>query len=94
MTTLSLLPFGTSGFCLMLMSDATHDLTIGTLDTVNCFQSTNRDPNKHVVIHTSPFYMTWFRKEFPPIKLDSSPSSHFVMQLLKGLQGKKSIGRG
>ena len=52
---------GASGFRLTLMFAATHDLTIGTLDAVNCFQSTNRKPSKRLTIHTPPYYMSWFK---------------------------------
>ena len=82
-----------SGLRLTLMAASVFDLTIGTLDAVNCFQSTNREPSKRLTIHTPPFYMSWFKKEFPHIQVDHFPSGHYVLQLLKGLQGDKSIGR-
>ena len=84
---------GASGLRLTLMAASAFSLTIGSLDAVNCFQSTNREPSKRLTIHTPPFYMSWFKKEFPHIKLEHSPSGHYVLQLLKGLQGDKSIGR-
>ena len=84
---------GASGFRMALMFATVHELEIGTLDAVNCFQSTNRAPEQRLVIHTPPFYMGWFRKQFPHMELQHSPSGQYVLQLLKGLQGNKAIGR-
>ena len=40
-----------------------------------------------------PRYMQWFQANYPKVKLDKSPSNKYVLQLLRGLQGDKSIGR-
>ena len=74
---------------------ASEDLTIAIIDVVNCFQSTLIPAEERVIISMPPLYKRWFNKKYPNVKLEPSPSASgkYVLQLMNGLQGDKSIGR-
>ena len=76
-----------------LIYAAVYCLRLGITDVVNCFQSTLIPEEKRVITSVPPYYMSWFRREFPEIKLEHSPSGRYVLQAMKGLQGDKQIGR-
>jgi hypothetical protein len=40
-----------------------------------------------------PHYKAWFKAKYPNVKWEESPSGKYVLELLNGLQGDKSIGR-
>lgn len=72
---------------------AAFGLTLAIIDVVNAFQSTMLKHADRLTIAMPPFYKQWFEKKYPRHKLRQSPSGKYVLQLLKGLQGDKSIGR-
>jgi hypothetical protein len=66
---------------------------VSIIDIVNCFQSTLIPEEERLVIACPPKYVEWFKRRYPKVKLQHSPSGKYVLQLLNGLQGDKSIGR-
>ena len=72
---------------------ASHDLILAIIDVVNCFQSTLIPEDERLIITMPPLYRKWFQKTYPNVKWEHSPSGKYVLQLLNGLQGDKSIGR-
>ena len=72
---------------------ASNHWTLATIDVVNCFQSTLLPQDERLIISTPPKYMKWFRMRYPAVKIAPSPSGKYVLELLNGLQGDKSIGR-
>ena len=72
---------------------ASEDLTVAIIDVVNCFQSTLIPEDERVIISMPPLYRKWFTQKYPNVKWEHSPSGKYVLQLLNGLQGDKSIGR-
>ena len=72
---------------------AAYGWIISIIDIVNCFQSTLIPEEERLVISTPPKYIDWFKRRYPKVKLEESPSNRYVLQLLNGLQGDKSIGR-
>ena len=78
---------------LTIMYAAVYRLIMGKIDVVNCFQNTLIEEKKRIIMHAPPFYMDWFRRNYPEVKVDRSPSGKYVLELLRGLQGDRSIGR-
>jgi hypothetical protein len=66
---------------------------VSIIDIVNCFQSTLIPEEERLVIACPPRYIKWFKRRYPNVKLQHSPSGKYILQLLNGLQGDKSIGR-
>lgn len=68
-------------------------MVLHIIDVVNCFQSTLLPQEERLIITMPPFYRTWFQNKYPNVKWEESPSGKYVLELLNGLQGDKSIGR-
>ena len=83
----------TGACCMTLMHAAVFCLTFAIIDVVNCFQNTLQEEHECFVSTAPPYYLGWFCKKYPEIKIANSPSHKDVLQLIKGLQGDKSIGR-
>ena len=68
-------------------------LTLAMIDVANCFQKILQEEYECLVITEPPYYLGWVPKKYPEIKIVAdSPSSKYVLQLIKGLKGDKSIG--
>lgn len=76
-----------------LSTAAALDFVLAVIDVVNCFQSTLVPPEKRLIISMPPFYRTWFEDKYPEVKWEHSPSNKYVLEVLNGIQGDKSIGR-
>jgi hypothetical protein len=72
---------------------AANRWTLAVIDVVNCFQSTLIPPEERLLITMPPHYKAWFKSKYPNVKWEESPSGKYVLELLNGLQGDKSIGR-
>jgi hypothetical protein len=48
---------------------------------------------ERLIITMPPLYKKWFQSKYPSAKWEESPSGKYVLELLNGLQGDKSIGR-
>ena len=68
-------------------------LILALLDVVNCFQSTLVPNSKRIVVRAPPLFMKWYRWRYPEHKYDESASGKYVIQILRGLQGDREIGR-
>jgi hypothetical protein len=84
---------GTVSIQITLCIAASFNLIIGIIDVVNCFQSTMLPGHERVTIMMSPRYKKGFKSRYPNVKWEESPSNKYILELLNGLQGDKSIGR-
>ena len=76
-----------------LCTAAAFDWIVAVIDVVNCFQSTMIPPEDRLVISMPPFYRKWFQEKYPEVKWEHSPSNKYVLEVINGIQGDKSIGR-
>ena len=79
--------------CMTLLYDAVFRLTLAMIDVVNCSQNTLQEDHERFVVTVPPYYLGWFRKRSPEIKIVNSSSEKYFLQLIKELQGDTSIGR-
>jgi hypothetical protein len=84
---------GTLAIRITLNLAASENLTLHIINVVNCFQSTLIPQEERLIISMPPMYKTWFKSKYPNVKWDEPPSGKYVLELLNGLQGDKSIGR-
>lgn len=84
---------GAAALKMCLAIAASYKWIISIIDIVNCFQSTLLPIEERLVIACPPKYVEWFKTRYPKVKLPDSPSGRYILQLLNGLQGDKSIGR-
>ena len=63
------------------------------IDVVNCFQNTLQAEHERLIITAPPYYLSWFQKNYPEIKIEDSPLGKYIFQMIKELQGDKPIGR-
>ena len=61
------------------------------IDVVNYFQNTLQEDHDNIIITASPYYMGWFQKNYPVIKIADSPSGKYVLQLIKVLREKSPL---
>ena len=84
---------GGASIRITLCLSASWRLTLAIIDVVNCFQSTLLPQEERLIITMPPLYKKWFQSKYPNVKWEESPSGKYVLELLNGLQGDKSIGR-
>ena len=84
---------GAGALRMTLMFAATHRLILAVIDVVNCFQTTLVEDDERLIITCPPFYLSWFKRNYPEINLLPSASGKYVLEIQRGLQGDKSIGR-
>ena len=78
----------------MIAIAAALGLILASTDVTNCFQNTMISPEERIWISLPPRYMKWFKKTYPDIKVEDSPSNSYLLQTMTGMQGKRNAGRG
>ena len=64
-------------------------LTLASTDVTNCFQNTMIPAEKRIWISLPPRYMKWFKKTYPDVEVENSPSNRYLLQTMTGMQGEK-----
>ena len=77
----------------LMCYSAIFRLILGLLDVVNCFQSTLVPSHKRILVTSPPKFIQWYKWRYPEHKLPHSPSGRYAIQILRGLQGDREIGR-
>jgi hypothetical protein len=81
------------GIRLILAIAASRKMKLNVLDISNAFQtSVVFDPSERTYITLPPFYLEWFRHNWPDYKLPSLLSKDLVIQCLRSIQGTKDAG--
>jgi hypothetical protein len=79
---------------LMLALSASLQYKLHVLDISNAFMnSVIFDPEERVYLSLPPFYLNWFRSQWPDFKLPSQDSAQLAIQCLKSIQGTCDAGR-
>ena len=76
----------------LLAIAASYSWLLSAMDVTNCFQSTIIPEEELLTIHAPPNYLQWFRNKYPTVKIPASKSDKYVLRILNGIQGDKSIG--
>ena len=85
---------GNSSLLIMLAICAKCMLTLSVHDIGNAFQGTPREETKEtppIYITMPPYYMQWFKKSFPKVKIDDNEK--YVLQMFSNMQGTKNASR-
>ena len=77
----------------LLAIAASYSWLLSAMDVTNCFQSTIIPEEELLTIHAPPNYLHWFKNKYPTVKIPASKSDKYVLRILNGIQGDKSIGR-
>ena len=78
----------------MLAISAKCRLSLSVHDIGNAFQGTPREDTKDsppIYITMPPYYMRWFKKRFPKVKIDDD--EQYVLQMFSNMQGTKNASR-
>jgi len=94
MDTNSYSPAGSIDSIRMLLSlAASKRWILNVLDISNAFQtSITFDPNERTYLSLPPFYLEWFRSQWPDYRLPSTNTKDLVIQCLRAIQGTKDAG--
>ena len=85
---------GNSSLLILLAVSAKCYLKLTVHDIGNAFQGTPRDETKEtppIYITMPPYYLQWFKKSFPKVKLDDKEK--YVLQMFANMQGTKNASR-
>jgi hypothetical protein len=78
---------------LLLSLAASNHWTLNVLDISNAFQtSIIFDPNERTYLSLPPFYLEWFKAQWPDYRLPSENIKDLVLQCLRAIQGTKDAG--
>ena len=85
---------GNSSLLILLAISAKCRLVLTIHDIGNAFQGTPREESKEsppIYITMPPYYMQWFKKSFPKVKIDDKET--YVLQMFSNMQGTKNASR-
>jgi hypothetical protein len=79
--------------CLLLSLAAANQWTLHVLYISNTFQAAIIfDPDDRTYISLPPFYLEWFKSQWPDFKLPSENTKDLVLQCICAIQGTKDAG--
>ena len=58
-----------------------RDLTIYVLGVVNCFQNTMSPEEERGYITILPYYMDWFKENYPEVEIEDDLSGYVLLTL-------------